>query len=237
MRAGLAVGQFLMALTMGYYWLTARERMLELLLRMSPVRARARIELVWNDVETTLAAWMRGQVILVLAVGVASYAGLRLLGMEYALPLAVIAGLTEAIPIVGPILGAIPAVVLGFGHSVEMGLLVSLLYLVIQQVEGYFLVPRVMERAIGLHPLTVLVALIAGATLNGMVGALLAVPVVGAVQVVAKHLLIEPTVRSHEPVVDHGAVLFEPKDEEEPDEPKNGQAGEREAAVLRPNGS
>lgn len=214
-RGLLGVGEFLMALVMGYYWLTARERTLVLLLALSPVRSRSKVQATWNDIERTLASWLRGQVILMLVVGITAYVGLTLLNVPFALPLAVIAGLLELVPYLGPVLGATPAIIIAFGESPELGLAVAVLYLAIQQIEGHFLVPRVMERELGLHPLLVLVAIIAGASLNGVVGALLAIPVVGALQVLARHVLIDPALRQRAPRVERGAVLFDREDDDE----------------------
>ncbi|HBY92724.1 MAG: AI-2E family transporter [Ardenticatenaceae bacterium] len=223
---GVAVTQIFLALVMAFYWLTARPLILDLLLRMSPVRHRERLELIWTDIEETLGAFVRGQVILVLAIGAAAFAGLLILRVPYPLALAVVAGLTEAIPMIGPFLGAIPAVLVGFMVSPTTGLLVAGWYLLIQELEGHVLVPKVMEKSVGLNPLVVIIALIAGGTLNGIVGALLAIPVAGALQVVARHLLIEPAIQNNAPRTELGIVLF---DDEEPEEtaivtPANGNS-------------
>jgi predicted PurR-regulated permease PerM len=177
---------------MSFYWLTTRQPLLDLLMRLSPLHLRERTRTIWNDVETTLGAYVRGQAIMVLTIGVASFLGLMALRVDYALPLAVVAGLTEVVPIVGPIIGAVPAVLIAFADSPIKGLLVVGLYVVVQQLEANILVPKVMESNVGLNPLLVIIAIIAGSTLNGVVGALLAIPVAGALQVIAQHLLIEP---------------------------------------------
>jgi predicted PurR-regulated permease PerM len=200
---------------MGFYWLTAREQILNLLLRLSPLSRRSYVELIWNDVEKTLCAYVRDQVILIVVIGVAAYVGLVILGIPYAPALAIIAGLTEAIPLVGPFLGAIPAVLVGFTISPTTGLLIAGWYLLIQQLEGNILVPKIMEHQVGLNPLLVMIALIAGGTLNGMVGALLAVPIAGALQVIVRHLLIDPTLKSNAPQVENGIVIFDADKREE----------------------
>lgn len=217
--AGYVVSQLVLALVMGFYWLTARELILDLLLRMSPLRHRAQVELIWNDVEGTLGAYVRGEGILALVIGLASYVGLSLLGVPYAPALAVIAGTTEVIPVVGPILGAIPAVLVGLTVSPTTGLLVVGLYVLIQQLEGNILVPRVMEQSVGLNPLLVIVALVAGSSLNGILGALLAIPVVGALQVVARHLLINPVIENNAPRTESGIVVFDLEEEEGEEKP------------------
>ncbi len=190
----LVLGQIALIFVTGFYWLAAHREAQQLLLRVAPLNRRADIELLWNDVETTLGRYIRGQLILMIVIGVISYVGLLLLGIEHALALAVIAGLTEAIPVVGPILGAIPAVIVGLTISPLRALFVILLYVVIQQLEANVLVPKIMEDNVGLNPLVVIVVLVAGATLGGVVGAILAIPLAGAVQVFIQRLLIQPAI-------------------------------------------
>lgn len=211
------LGQFFLALVMSFYWLTTREKLLDLLLHLSPVRHRATTEAVWNDIENTLGAYVRGQVLLMLAVGVASFIGLFALRIPYALPLAVVAGLTEAIPVVGPIAGAVPAVLIAFSESPVKGLLVVALYILIQQVESNILVPKVMESNVGLNPLLVIIALVAGGMLNGITGAILAIPIAGAVQVLIQHLVIQPALlkRQWRPMED-GMLMDEEEAAPEP---------------------
>jgi predicted PurR-regulated permease PerM len=212
--SGLVIGQIILAFVMCYYWLTAREPTLGLLLRLSPMRHRQLVETVWNDVEDTLGAYLRGEVVLMFAVGLACYLGLLALGVPFAPALAVIAGLTEAIPIVGPVAGAIPAVLVGLTVSWPIGLAVAALYLVVQQLEAHILVPRVMQRAVGLHPLVVILALVVGGILSGIIGALIAIPIAGAAQVIVRHLLIEPALHKRDLPREGRAVLV--ADGEEP---------------------
>lgn len=189
----LVLSQIVLGLAMGYYWLVAREETLALLLKLSPSEHRRQIKNIWNDIESALGAYVRGQTVLMATVGVFSFIVLFLLDVPYALPLAVIAAFTEIIPFVGPILGAIPAVLVALTVSPVTALLVIVLYTIFQQFESNVLVPKVMERSVGLNPLLVIIALIAGGVLYGPVGALLGIPVVGALQVLARHLWITPT--------------------------------------------
>lgn len=198
----VVVSQILLGLVMGYYWLVAREQTLALLLKMSPSKHRKEIKRMWDDIETALGAYVRGQTLLIATVGGFSFVALFLLGVPYPLPLAVVAALMEVIPFVGPLLGAIPAVLLAFTVSPITALLVIGLYTVFQQVESNVLVPKVMEKSVGLNPLLVILALIAGGVLNGAVGALLAIPVAGALQVIARHLWITPTLMKNGAVDD-----------------------------------
>jgi predicted PurR-regulated permease PerM len=140
-------------------------------------------------VEFGLGSWMSGEFILMLCIGLLSYVGLLLLGVDYALPLAIFAGLLEIVPIIGPVVSAVPAVLVALTISPVMGLAVVGLYIVIQQLENHIIVPQVMKRAIGLSPLISIVAIMVGSRLAGLIGALLAIPFVITFQQIMKTVL------------------------------------------------
>ncbi len=136
-----------------------------------------------NRIQEKLGLWIRGQLILCLIIFSMSWLGLSLLGVKYALVLAVFAGVTEFIPYLGPFLGAIPAVFVGFTQAPYLGLLVIGLYIIIQQAENLFIVPMVMKRAVGLNPVVVIIAMLIGGTMAGILGILIAIPVATAISV------------------------------------------------------
>ncbi len=136
-----------------------------------------RIEKVLSKIELRLGRWARGQFILCFTIGVATYAGLVLLRFPYAVPLAVMGGVLEIIPNIGPILSAVPAVIIGLSTSTFMGLTAAALYFLIHQSENYLLVPHVMGQAVGLSPLAVIIVLLIGGSLMGGIGVVLAIPV------------------------------------------------------------
>jgi len=138
--------------------------------------------------EEKLGGWVRGELFLMFAVGLMSYSGLRLLDVDYALPLALIAGVLELIPNIGPTLAMVPAAIVGFASSSIIGLAVVALYFLIQQLENNFIVPLVMRRALGLHPLITLLALMIGLKIGGVGGTLLAIPVVLFIKVIIEEL-------------------------------------------------
>jgi predicted PurR-regulated permease PerM len=121
-------------------------------------------------------------------VGLSTYIGLRLLGVPYALPLAILAGLLEVIPIVGPIVAAIPAVIIGFGISAVIGVSTIALAFLIQQVENYVFVPAIMNKSVGLSSLVILLSLSVGFRLVGVVGAIVSIPAFLTLQVLAREL-------------------------------------------------
>jgi len=130
-----------------------------------------------DEIERRLGSWVRGQLILMILVGVGVFIGLTILGIPYAVPLAVIAGILELVPLIGPILSAVPAVIVGFAASPVLGLGVIGLFILIQQLENNLIVPKVMQRAVGFNPLVTMLAILIGGRLLGIAGALLAVPV------------------------------------------------------------
>jgi len=136
------------------------------------------IEDLLAKIETKIGAWIRGQVILSLVIGTTVYIGLISLSIPYAVPLAIIAGLMESIPNIGPTVSMVPAAVVGFTISPLHGGAVVLLYFLIQQFENNLIVPLVMRKAVGLNPLAVIMSLMIGLALGGPAGAVLSIPVV-----------------------------------------------------------
>ena len=124
-----------------------------------------------------IGQWLQGQVFLMLIVGVITSVGLWLLGVKYALVLGILAGLLEIVPMVGPIFSGAIAFLVAVPQSLTLGMYVILLFMLIQQAEGHLLVPLVMRKAVGINPVVVVVALLAGWDIAGVLGAILAVPV------------------------------------------------------------
>lgn len=137
-----------------------------------------------DTLEHKLGGWVRAQAALMLIIGGLSYMGLTLLGIDFALPLALIAGVLELVPGVGPTLSAVPAVLAGLAVSPLMGLAVLALYFLIQQLENSLIVPQVMSRGTGVNPLVALLALVIGYELAGVVGSILAIPVLLLAQII-----------------------------------------------------
>src|SRR5258706_543520 len=113
------------------------------------------------------------------------------IGIPYALPLAILGGILEIVPFLGPIIAAIPSILIGFGISPLTGLGVAVLTFLIHEIEGYVLVPKIMEKSTGVSPLITLISLAIGARLAGVVGAIISVPVVITLQVLTKKYLVK----------------------------------------------
>lgn len=161
------------------FYLTMEEQgMKRLAVEISPAKYRPYLSRLFHRVEERLGGWLRGQLLLGLIIGAATWIGLTLLGVKYALVLALIAGITELLPAIGPFIGAIPAIIVAISIDPWKGLWVAGLYLVIQQLENHLIVPKVMSKTTGLNPVIVIVALLVGAKVAGIIGVILAVPTV-----------------------------------------------------------
>jgi predicted PurR-regulated permease PerM len=133
------------------------------------------------------------------AIGIASGTAYAILGLPGALLLGLIAAITEAIPIIGPLLGAIPAVLVAATISPELAVVVALVYVVLQFLEGSVLVPMVMRNTVGISPLLVLISLLIGAAVGGFVGAFLAVPIAASFEIVLSRLQARETPVAQDP--------------------------------------
>lgn len=138
-----------------------------------------------DKLETGLGGWVRGELTLMFIIGAVTFIGLTLLGIPYALPLAILAGLLEIVPTIGPVVSSIPAILLAFTISPIMALAIAALYFLIQQLENSLIVPTVMRKATGISPLVTIIVLAIGLKLAGVLGAILAVPILIVLRVVA----------------------------------------------------
>ena len=177
-------------LVLSFYMLLEKEK-LETRLASLFGSKEERVKLLIVKIEEKLGAWLQGQLILSLVIGILSYIGLTLLNIPYALPLAMIAGIMEVIPVIGPIISALPAIFLALTISPFLSIAVAVMYLVIQQLENNLIVPQVMKRAVGLNPLIVILAIAIGSRLLGIAGALLAVPLAVVIQIIAAEIIEE----------------------------------------------
>jgi len=182
-----------------FFWLIEHARLQRYTLAFLPATRRAGARRAWNEIETRLGLWVRGQLILMGSIGAAIATACALLGVPGALLLGLIAALAEAIPIVGPILGAVPAVLVAATVSPQLALVVAAICLVFQLIESNVLVPLVMRNTIGISPLLVLFSLLVGAAVGGLLGAFLAVPLAASVEIVLSRLQARETPVAQDP--------------------------------------
>lgn len=179
---------------LAYYWLTERATLKRAVLRMAPPARARKINATWLHVEARLGGWVRGQLLVMIALGIMSGVTFVALGLPDPLLLAVLAALCEIIPLIGPFLAFIPALLVALTMDPAKALLLVPIAIVIQQIEGNVLIPRVMSHTVGVSPLTVILGILLGATLYGAAGAFLAVPVAAAIQVILNDALRPSTV-------------------------------------------
>ncbi len=176
----------ILVLIFAFYLLMSRGKQDEQLDVFFGKERSKKITKVIDTLEIKLGGWARGQFTLMFLVGIITYTGLRLLGIPYALPLAILAGLLEIIPYFGPIVAAIPAIIIGFSISPLIGLATTALAFLIQQLENYLIVPKIMGKSVGVSPIVILLALVIGFEIAGPIGSLVAVPVFITLQVIVK---------------------------------------------------
>lgn len=177
---------FITILVLAFYLLVEEEGLKKIYRGLLPADWHDGLSETTRKISVKLGAWLRGQLILMLVVGAAVTLGMLLIGSEYALTLGIWSGVTEVIPIVGPLIGAVPGVALGLTVSPLQGFLALLVYTVIQQLENNVLVPRVMAKAVGLNPVVVILAIVVGGKLYGLTGVFLAVPLAAVLGVLAE---------------------------------------------------
>ncbi len=167
-----------------FYLLLDHDRIKKYLVNLFPIQNQKNVLLITSQIEEKLGGWFRGQIILSIFIGVITWIGLTFLGLEFALPLALIAGTLEIIPTIGPILAAIPAIIVALNTSANTAIIVVVFYIFLQAVENNLLVPRIMQKAVGLHPIAIIIGVIIGSELLGIIGALLAIPFISLLLII-----------------------------------------------------
>lgn len=160
-------------------------------LHLFPRQHRERVDAASREVMVKVSAWLGGQLLLALVIGASSAVGLWALGVPFFYVLALLSAVGEMIPVVGPILAAIPAIAVASTVSLKTVLLVVIFFFLQQQLENHILVPKIMSRQVGVSAVTVIVSLLIGGSLLGIVGAILAVPTAAILQVIALQLMAE----------------------------------------------
>ena len=190
-----------------YYWTQESSVAIRTLLRLAPLNRRHEIQQFFYLAETKIGGYIRGQAILCLIVGAAAFVLYTLIGLPYTLVLALIAGFMEMVPIFGPALGAIPALMAALSTDPSKAIWVLIATGLIQMMENVLLVPRVMKNSMGVNPIIILLSLVAFGSVFGFAGALLALPLAAIIQLILDRILNPP-------------------------ESSNGQFSEKEADVL-----
>ncbi len=178
-----------LVLMLSYYWLYYRQHAIQGVALLIPAERRQAALDLWEESEAKIGAFVRGMALLSVLMAILSFIGFSLIGLPHALILAIMAGLLEAVPYVGPFILAIMAGIIGLGVSPQMALMAIIVSSVLQFLEGNIVVPRVMDKAVGVHPIITLLSIGVFADLFGLLGALLAVPLAAIIQIIFEKLI------------------------------------------------
>jgi len=189
-------------LVLAFYWTLDGPRTIQSLLLLVPQDQRESISELISAMETKVGFYIAGQGVLCLVIGIMALVAYLLIGLPNALVLALVAGVLEAVPMIGPLLGAIPAALVALSIAPDKLIWVIVATVVIQQLENSLLVPRVMSKAVGVNPFVTLLALFAFSSLFGVAGALMAIPMAAIIQLLLNRFVFHPA--AMEPEVSAG---------------------------------
>ncbi len=182
-----------------FYWTLDGPRAIQSFLMLVPLAQRENIRELISAIESRLGYYVLGQGVLCVVIGIMALLAYKLIGLPNALVLAIIAGVLEAVPMVGPLLGAIPAAMVAFSLGPDKLIWVLVATLVLQQLENTLLVPRVMSKAVGVNPFVTLLALFAFGSFFGVAGALMAIPIAAIIQLLLNHFIFQPDLEAEVP--------------------------------------
>jgi predicted PurR-regulated permease PerM len=178
-----SIAQILLIGFMSAYWLISRSALFGFIRSLAPSDGQDAIDGTLDALSATVGGYVRGVAISAVMIGLLSWTGLTIIGVEYALVLALVAGFGEFLPVIGPIIAAVPAVAVALFDSPVQALIVAGFYLMLQQVESNIITPNVMRNQADVPPLLTIVAISAGGTIGGILGALIAIPLAGVLKV------------------------------------------------------
>lgn len=180
-------------LILSFYFLTEASTMFGYLIRFVPAARRDDVSTAAREAVSKVSAWLRAQVMLAGVMGTFSALGLGFMGVPYFYVVALVAAVGETIPIVGPVIGGVTAVAVALTVSPRLALTVGIYFLVLHQLEANVLVPKIMERRVGVSPVAVMIALLVGAALWGLIGAVLAIPTAAIISVIIEDIAVRRT--------------------------------------------
>lgn len=170
-----------------YYILRDMDSLKRSFVMLFPKRHRRWVASMGSEMDRTLGAYFRGMLLICFLVGAMTYVGLLIVGVDFALLLGIISGITNIIPYFGPLIGAVPAVLIALLNSPALALKVIVVLVIVQQIESQVIAPQILGRSLGLHPLVVIFVLIVGGKLFGLAGLIFAVPFTAVLRIFFKH--------------------------------------------------
>lgn len=176
----------LTVLVISFYLMLQREMLKKQLIALWPKKYQDQALKTMVQIENKIGWWLQGQLVLSFTIGFFTWLGLTILGLPFALSLGLLAGILEIVPTIGPIVSAIPAIIVALTISPGLAISVVIFYILLQALENHILVPKIMQKAVGLNPIVVIIGVLIGSKFLGILGALLAVPFIAMVIILAK---------------------------------------------------
>lgn len=180
---------FFLVVIITFYMVIEERAVKKIVWSVAPKKHQVYVMGLISRMQKKVGLWLRGQLILSLIIFILIYLGLLILGVKYALVLALLAGITEFVPYLGPFLAAIPAIFLAFTQSPMLAVFVAVLYYVVQFTENHLIVPKLMQKVVGLNPIVIISVLLMGFKIAGVPGIILSIPVATAVSVFIKDVV------------------------------------------------
>lgn len=193
-------------LVISFYWTLEGPRAIRTLTLLLPLDTRDEAQEMIQTMQSKVGAFIRGQAILGVLIGLMSLIAYWLIGLPYALVLALLAGLMEVVPYIGPLLGALPALMLALSTDPVKAIWVVIATLIIQQIENTILLPRIMDRSVGVNSIVTLLSIAAFGSLFGLLGAILAIPMAAIIQMLLDRFLLDPAALEQDPVKGRGSA-------------------------------
>lgn len=187
-----AIFNVAMVLILTFYILKDFYLLRDSLYKVVPRSSKGKVRKILHEIDQSLGNYIRGQSIICSVVGFSTWLGLLILGIDFALILGVFAGVTNIIPYFGPFIGAVPIVLVALLKSPLTALKAGIVIVIVQQLESNLLSPQILGKSMGLHPLVVIIALLAGGQFFGIIGMIAAVPVVAVGRILLKNLTVPP---------------------------------------------
>ena len=187
LNIALNIFSVITTLVLTFFLIYDLEKLLELFLHVVPSKERSKIKELLKEVASVTGKYIRGNILISVICGIVVYAGLLVLKVPFALPLAIFAAIIDLLPLVGQTIGAIPAVIIGFGVSPITGVLVIILHLIYQQVENAVISPMIYNKALNLFPSIIFLSVLLGASLFGILGAFLSLPVAASIPAIIQY--------------------------------------------------
>jgi predicted PurR-regulated permease PerM len=179
---------FFSVIILSIFFIQGKDISKEKLQNLFPIKHQERFTEFINNVENQMGAWLRGQILLMLVIGILSWLGFTIIGLEFSIPIGVVGGLLEAVPNVGPMITLVLALVVGVGSEAAVWkiIFIAVWFILIQQFENYVIVPKVMQKVVGANPILTIIGVLVGSRLFGIWGALLSVPLVAIIQIILR---------------------------------------------------